>query len=509
MASEAGEQLASIVIGPRTAGRSYGVRHISNRALVGRRADNRLADFSLALAAWSERSEPGFVCLFALDADLWVLLRAAHLGQADLGTVAVAHGWLLSGPDLPDLIRQAPRFLEHLPEPTSPDALLEPLPLALVDTRSPGSAAATIEDLAETLTAYDLKLLVSGHSVVSAVAAIATAYAGDDPIGWSTSATLEANGTFDPAATFNLVATDTPAPGFVPDLVLQDGKLDAVLPPAPEARRVWLALTEAGLPIRWSRADASLDARAFTAASLSREIEGRAPNEVLPRIAHLLTAPQEAVFGDGVRAGTLEAFETWFRGRGSRPAEFDALIESLEGALRPPERARLAQLALSPGLTVGLAGGTLDRLGEAIDAGTGGLSADDLADLLNACADRLMVRPVASATGPLLTRMSALLRQAGAVHATAPLPRLAGAVARAASAIADLGDTVGLTALASPELRDLAALRPDGIGRRTRQAIIDRLWRGGLNPGLKRADAISVIGLSLQAAEEQRRRKRK
>lgn len=509
MTPEAGDQLASIVIGPRTAGRSYGVRHISNRSAVGRRAENRLADFSLALAAWSERSEPGFVCLFALDGDLWVLLRAAHLGQADLGTVAVAHGWLLSGPELTDLIRLAPRFLEHLAEPTSPDATLEPLSLAAVELRPPGPPAPVIEDLAEALSAYNLKLLVSGHSAVSAIAAIATAYQDADPIGWSTSATLEANGTFDPAAAFNLVATDTPSLGFVPDLVLQNGKLDAVLPPSPEARRVWRALAVTGLPVRWSRADASLDARAFTAASLSREIEGRDADEVLPVIAHLLNTPHDPALDDGVRTGTLEAFENWFRARGARPAEFDALIARLAPALPPPERARLAKLALSPGLTVNLTGRTLDTLGEAMDVGVGGLSGDELADLLNASADRLMVRPIASAIGPLLTRLPALLRQAGAVHAARPLPRLAEAVGRAAGAVADLSDAVGLIALASPELRNLAALRPDGIGRRTRQAILDRLWRGGLNPGLKRADAVSVIGLSLQAAKEQRRRKRK
>jgi hypothetical protein len=119
------------VVGPKAQGRNYGLRRYAGPHLASE-SQARLADFALSLAGWAMLRRHRFVAMLPLAADgsSFAVARARHLGEGELGPVAVAHLLIVDAPLLDTLDWASSRLLRLLPEPNDDAFGLGPIPVS-------------------------------------------------------------------------------------------------------------------------------------------------------------------------------------------------------------------------------------------------------------------------------------------------------------------------------------------------------------------------------------------
>lgn len=246
--------LETAVLGPVENGRGYTILAQSSAA-GGAAVEGMLRHFSLALAGWADRQPKDCVVMFPLDAtaETFAIARVAFLGEAELGTVAMAKVVILSLNAVTALDWLPHRLLTHIPTPTAEDDLTfadAPLMLDL------GLLAHA--DGGPRLASFGLEWRDHDVAVGNAnpEAVLAAAIEGMDPseqrariTGWSTSGAFTRSGAFDPDEAFRLIVRgggegEAPVKGVRLAIRLTQGQISPVNPadaPAtpPGAWRVW------------------------------------------------------------------------------------------------------------------------------------------------------------------------------------------------------------------------------------------------------------------------------
>lgn len=203
------------VIGPKAQGRNYGLRRYAGPRLSSE-SQARLADFALSLAGWAMLRRRRFVAMLPLAADgaSFAVARARHLGEGELGPVAVAHLLIVDAALIEALGWASPRLLRLLPEPEDAAFGLEPL------TVSPSSLAkpAARPIVAARVGWADLAIDVGDEDPEATLCALVE---GVEPpsqrarlTGWASTSLMTPAGDLDPARTFRLVthaASESPA----------------------------------------------------------------------------------------------------------------------------------------------------------------------------------------------------------------------------------------------------------------------------------------------------------
>jgi hypothetical protein len=290
--------LPSFLIGPRAGGRSYGLLKTPSAVARSTAASDRLGDLALSLHRWSRSSETGLVCFLPLDEaqGLWALIRAANLGESDLGSVALARGVVLRSEDL-EAIGWAPqRLLAGLEAPTYAQAgaaanAAEVFSLSDASSRPDIDEAPGVSQVAHTLSHTDR--LISAASDGEAERLLCAILDSRDPAqppldGWSAGGLLQRNGRYDPAATFRLAVVAQPIAGvaaaFPAHLPAEwrDGRLHSADIADPKSWSAWQALfgARAGAP----GIDPESDAR-LAALRWAPEFRDLRPEEVVRRQA--------------------------------------------------------------------------------------------------------------------------------------------------------------------------------------------------------------------------------
>lgn len=194
------------VIGPKAQGRNYGLRRYAGPRLTSE-SQARIADFALSLAGWAMLRRHRFVAMLPLAADglAFAVVRARHLGEGELGPVAVAHLLIADASLLEALDWASPRLLHLLPEPEDAAFGLEPLSI------SPDALAkfAPRPMAAPSLAWNDLVVDVGDEDPETVLSALVE---GLDPpsrrarlTGWASTSLVAPAGDLDPARVFKLV----------------------------------------------------------------------------------------------------------------------------------------------------------------------------------------------------------------------------------------------------------------------------------------------------------------
>jgi hypothetical protein len=194
------------VIGPKAQGRNYGLRRYAGPRLPSE-SQARLADFALSLAGWAMLRRRRFAAMLPLAADgsAFAVVRARHLGEGELGPVAVAHLLIVDAALLDALDWASPRLLRLVPEPEDAAFGLELLSV------SPDNLAGSV---AHAITGprvgwADVAIDVGDEDPEAALCALVE---GVDPpsrrarlTGWASTSLIAPAGDLDPARTFKLV----------------------------------------------------------------------------------------------------------------------------------------------------------------------------------------------------------------------------------------------------------------------------------------------------------------
>jgi hypothetical protein len=194
------------VIGPKAQGRNYGLRRHAGPRLPPE-TQARLADFALSLAGWAMLRRRRFVAMLplAVDGSSFAVVRARHLGEAELGPIAVAHLLIVDAALLETLDWASPRLLPLLPEPEDAAFGLEPLSVAPASLIKAAARPMTTPRLGRSDAAIDvgdedpeavLRALVEGVEPASHRARLT---------GWASTSLIAPAGALDPARTFKLV----------------------------------------------------------------------------------------------------------------------------------------------------------------------------------------------------------------------------------------------------------------------------------------------------------------
>lgn len=192
------------VIGPKAQGRNYGLRRHAGPRLTSE-AQARLADFALSLAGWAMLRRRRFAAMLPLAADgsTFAVARARHLGEGELGPIAVAHLLIVDADLLEALDWASPRLLSLLPEPENVTFGLEPLamaPEALTPAAGRTLPRVGWSDLAIDVGDEDpeavLRALVEGVEPPAQRARLT---------GWASTSLIAPAGDLDPARVFKLV----------------------------------------------------------------------------------------------------------------------------------------------------------------------------------------------------------------------------------------------------------------------------------------------------------------
>lgn len=193
------------VIGPKSQGRNYGLRRYAGPRLTSE-SQARLADFALSLAGWAMLRRPCFVAMLPLAADgsSFAVVRARHLGEGELGPVAVAHLLIVDAALLQALDWASPRLLRLLPEPENAAFGLGPLPI------SPHHLAQAIAPMTAPHVAWsDAAVDVGDEDPETVLCALVE---GIEPAaqrarltGWASTTLIAPAGDLDPARVFKLV----------------------------------------------------------------------------------------------------------------------------------------------------------------------------------------------------------------------------------------------------------------------------------------------------------------
>lgn len=197
---------ATAVIGPKAQGRNYGLRRYAGPRLTSE-SQARLADFALSLAGWAMLRRSRFAAMLPMAADgsSFAVARARHLGEGELGPVAVAHLVIVDAALLEALDWASPRLLRLLPEPEDPAFGLELMPI------SPGGLAKAITRpvTAPRVGWADVVIEVGDDDPEAALCGLVE---GVEPparraglTGWASTTLIAPAGDLDPARTFKLV----------------------------------------------------------------------------------------------------------------------------------------------------------------------------------------------------------------------------------------------------------------------------------------------------------------
>ncbi len=199
--------LAAAVVGPKAQGRNYGLRRYAGLPLSPE-AQARIDDFAMSLTGWAILRRERMAAMFPLEADLsaFAVVRARHLGEGDLGPVAVAHLLIVPRKVLEALDWASHRLLRLIPEPDDVGFGLAPVavdPEALVaePERAPRvTPRVAWSDLTVDAEAADpevvLSALIEGVEPPEQRARLS---------GWATTSLLARAGGLDPAQMFRLV----------------------------------------------------------------------------------------------------------------------------------------------------------------------------------------------------------------------------------------------------------------------------------------------------------------
>jgi hypothetical protein len=247
--------LATAVLGPVENGRGYTILARSSDRPEDAAVEGMLRHFSLALAGWADRQPSDCVVLFPLDASnaMFAVARVAFLGDADLGTVAMAHVVIVPLAAMTALDWRAHRLLPHIPLPVAEDDLsFADAPLKLdLDALFRAEAGPRLAPFGLEWADQDIAV-----GAASPEAVLAGAVDGMDPpeqrariTGWATSGAFTRSGAFDPDEAFRLIVRgtgegDVPASSARRAVRLTNGQIAPVVPasaPAapPPAWRVW------------------------------------------------------------------------------------------------------------------------------------------------------------------------------------------------------------------------------------------------------------------------------
>jgi hypothetical protein len=197
--------VATAVIGPKAQGRNYGLRRYAGSRLTSER-QARLSDFALSLAGWAMLRRRRFVGMLPLVADgsAFAVVRARHLGEGELGPIAVAHLLIVEAALLEAIDWASPRLLRLLPEPDDTAFGLEPL------TVSPAALSPTAKPMTTPRVGWgDVAVDVGDDDPEAALIALIE---GVEPsaqrarlTGWVSTSLIAPAGDLDPARIFKLV----------------------------------------------------------------------------------------------------------------------------------------------------------------------------------------------------------------------------------------------------------------------------------------------------------------
>ncbi|HEX8470444.1 MAG TPA: hypothetical protein VF633_04980 [Brevundimonas sp.] len=248
--------LETAVLGPVENGRGYTVLARSTAA-PGQDAavEGMLRHFSLALAGWADRQPSDCVVMFPLDAaaGTFAVARVAFLGEAQLGTVAMAHVLVLPLTAMTALDWLSHRLLAHIPTPTAEDDLsFADASLKLdLEVLAQGEAGPRLASFGLEWRDHEIAVGAANPEAV-----LAAAIEGMDPpeqrarlTGWVTSGAFTRSGAFDPDEAFRLIVRGDGEGEAQPNtgrrlVRLTNGQIapvaatDATLAP-PVAWRVW------------------------------------------------------------------------------------------------------------------------------------------------------------------------------------------------------------------------------------------------------------------------------
>ena len=197
--------IATAVIGPKAQGRNYGLRRHSGPRLTSER-QARLADLALSLAGWAMLRRERFVAMLPVTADnaAFAVVRARHLGEGELGPVAVAHLLLVEADLLSAIDWASPRLLRLLPEPDDPLFGLQPLSIAATDLTPLPTAVS-----APRIGWSDATVDVGEQDPETALIAIVEGMTSPSPrarmTGWASTGLIPPAGDLDPPRVFKLV----------------------------------------------------------------------------------------------------------------------------------------------------------------------------------------------------------------------------------------------------------------------------------------------------------------
>jgi hypothetical protein len=376
--------LATAVLGPVENGRGYTILARSSDRAEDAAVEGMLRHFSLALAGWADRQPADCVVMFALDAaaETFAVARVAFLGEAELGTVAVAHVVIVPLAAMKALDWRPHRLLTAIPSPAAEDDLTfaeAPLKLDLdaLSRADPGPRLAPFG-----LEWADQDVAVGA---ASPEAVLAGAIDGMDPpeqrariTGWATSAAFTRSGAFDPDEAFRLILRgagegEAPAGSLRRAVRLTNGQITPVVPAAPAtpppAWRVWteveaVARTVAtGRDLDWSPryADHAADtvaAIAILEACLDLDPVGRAA-----LLAAVADRADETAEGPDLLKGAAIALGRLMEQPGEAEGAAWYLNDYIEAnADRPAAVAPVAALALREGVLPWMSAQSLDLL---------------------------------------------------------------------------------------------------------------------------------------------------
>lgn len=492
-----------LVIGPWSRGRSYGIVRSSPGPGPDRAQQALLGDFALSLSGWAKRQTGAFVAAFPLPGGVSALVRARHMGEAELGPVAMATVVLADGRLLAAAGGRLHRLLGQVPDPAEAETGLAPL---VIDAR-PDFDVGPIAD--EGLAWNDQFISVRGDAerCLQALLEGLTPEAQRPRIdGWASTGALPPNGQFDPWALFRLVVHEgaPPPAGSLPSHAIGSvaaGRLSMAPVPPPTAWAAWSALNAApgakqaaeAAPWDPSWADTpAADVVAFAAIAACKKLNAPGRVALLTAIAELAEGAEPSLrlgleggfvetLGALVRAAEPAAAAGYIRTLGERPAPYTPPIEQGVGSAAADKGvlARLPEAALrrfAGGIVAALA--AADWIGEA----------EDLAALGETAVALLLPEAVRVAASSGDARRLATLMTAAGASAGFSRPRVAEALE-------------ALFAL-PPHADDRLLARPEVMG-----LVLDRaapLWpelsARAVRPGMAEATGADAFRRALAAA---------
>lgn len=339
------------VIGPKAQGRNYGLRRYAGQRLRSE-GQARLADFALSLAGWAMLRRRRFVAMLPLAADgsSFAVVRARHLGEGELGPVAVAHLLIADAALLEALDWASPRLLSLLPEPEDDAFGLRSIPVSRASLKK--SAAQPTAGMG--LDGGDVAVDVGD---LDSEAALCALFEGGDPLqraritGWASTSLIAPAGDLDPARIFKLVthpSAESPAAFQATHELLS---LKALAEPS-EARKAWLKLTAiaelepaaaALRSARWSASKARLPADEVMFEAIAHACAELAPAAMVELLRAVLRHADDGdAAGKALRDGVSDTFDALAAVADAEGAAF--YVRGLTDGAKPAELAALRGL---------------------------------------------------------------------------------------------------------------------------------------------------------------------